>query len=138
MELKDIALAQLRAAAQMYNEENYVCAITLAGASEEIFGQMAKKRRGRNQLDLEVAMHKSVFQLYNRPQPSDKEAKAWINRLKNTLKHNDAGENPWVDPMFFEDEAASLIIRAAKNYFNSYGELPRDRIVKRLFIHLTL
>jgi hypothetical protein len=39
----DIALIQLRTAVQLYNKGNYISSITLAGASEEILGQIAKK-----------------------------------------------------------------------------------------------
>lgn len=137
MELRDIALAQLRAAARMYNEENYVCAITLAGASEEILGQMATKRGGFNQLQVAVAYHKSVMRFYGKSEPSDRDAKSWLNKLKNSMKHNDAGENSWLDPEFFEDEAAVLIVRATKNYITCYKDLPPDRIIRSLFLHLT-
>jgi hypothetical protein len=38
----DIALIQLRTAVQLYNKGNYISSLTLAGASEEILGQIVK------------------------------------------------------------------------------------------------
>jgi hypothetical protein len=36
MEKREIAVRQLGAAAKHYNEEDYICSITLSGAAEEI------------------------------------------------------------------------------------------------------
>jgi hypothetical protein len=60
-----------------------------------------------------------------------------INKVKNELKHNDSGENEWVDADF-EDEAATLFVKAVKNYIDSYREFPKDRIIVNLFESLTL
>jgi hypothetical protein len=53
------------------------------------------------------------------------------------LKHNDSGVNNWIEADF-ENEAVLLFVKAVKNYFNAYGEMPKDKIVNNLFDHLTL
>ena len=53
------------------------------------------------------------------------------------MKHNDAGENEWINADF-ENEAAILFVRGVKNYFDCYKELPKDIIIKKLFQHLTM
>ena len=53
------------------------------------------------------------------------------------MKHNDSGVNNWIEADF-ENEAVLLFVKAVKNYFNAYGEMPKDKIVNNLFDHLTL
>ncbi len=60
-----------------------------------------------------------------------------FEKTKNELKHNDRGYNEWIDADF-ENEAALLFVKAVKNYFDSYNEHPKDRIINRLFEFLTL
>jgi hypothetical protein len=123
MEKKDIALKQLRASAKHYNQSDYVCSITLSGAAEEILGRIAKERTKTNQLDNEVVYLKSVYEYLSGHSASNKEL---IHQI-----------NAWVETDF-ENEAALLFVRAVKNYFLCYKELPSDRIVRNLFEHLTL
>lgn len=137
MEKRDIALTQLRAAAKCYNSEDYVSCVTLAGAAEEILGQIAKKRTGINQLDNETNYLIGVYQTLTGQVLSDKDARQRINKTKNELKHNDNGENSWRNTDF-ENEAALLFVKAVKNYYSSYNKLPADRIIKTLFEQLTL
>lgn len=137
MEKKDIALKQLRAAAQLYNNGEYVCSITLSGAAEEILGKIAKVRTGTNHLENEVIYSKSIYKFLSSQIPSDNEIIKNINRVKNELKHNDKGINDWVDADF-EYEAATLFIRAVKNYYDCYKAAPKDITINRLFEYLTL
>lgn len=137
MEKRDIALRQLRAAAKHYNSREFVCAITLAGAAEEILGKIARKSKGNNQLDFELQYLKEVYKYMSVKTPSDKEIRKDINFIKNELKHNESEDNKWIGGNF-ENEAAVLFIKAVKNYFNSFDEFPKDRIIKKLFNNLTL
>ncbi len=137
MEKRDIAIKQIKAAARHYNKSDYICSITLSCAAEEILGQIAKKRTKTNLLEGDVIYLRSVYTIFRDKSPSDKELIQKINKVKNELKHNDSGDNEWVDADF-ENEAALLFVKAVKNYFNCYKEFPNDRIVKNLFEHLTL
>ena len=137
MEKRDIAIKQIKASARHYNKQDYVCSITLSGAAEEILGRIAKKRNNTNHLEGEVIYLRSVYDYFSGQKPSDKELIQKINKVKNELKHNDSGDNLWVDADF-ENEAALLFVKAVKNYFDCYKEFPNDRVVKNLFEHLTL
>ncbi len=137
LEKRDIALQQLRAAAKHYNNGEYVCSVTLSGAADEILGAIAKKRTNYNHFEGAVEFLKGVYRMYGVNNPSEKELIKHVNRIKNEFKHNDHGQNNWVEGDF-EMEAATLFVRAVKNYFDAYNELPNDRIIRRLFDHLTL
>ncbi len=137
MEKKDIALKQLRSAAKLYKSRDYISTITLAGAAEEILGQIAKKRTKTNEMEKEAKYSKNIYSYFAQPIPPDKVIVAQINKIKNELKHNDSGENSWIESDF-ENEANLLFVRAVKNYFNAYNEMPKDKIITSLFDYLTL
>lgn len=137
MEKRDIAIKQIKAAARHYNKGDYICSITLSGAAEEILGRIAKKRTKTNQLEREVAYLRSVYEYFSGQKPSDRDLVQKINKVKNELKHNDSGDNDWVDADF-EYEAALLFVKAVKNYYDCYKEFPNDIVVKRLFDEITL
>ena len=137
MEKKDIALQQLIDAAKLYNKGRYVSALTLAGSSEEILGKIAKKRIGSNQLENEIAYIKTIYKYFNRPCPSNKEIVKQINKTKNEAKHNDVGENQWVDADF-ENETVVIFVRAVKNYYDAYKEMPNNKTIMNLFEELCI
>jgi hypothetical protein len=137
MEKKDIALKQLKAAAKHYNTGDFICCITLSGAAEEILGRIAKNRTGRNQFESEIEYVKSIYNYFSGGLIDEKILIKTLNNVKNELKHNDSGENRWVEADF-EMEAAKLFVKAVKNYYDSYNEFPKDRIIVDLFENLTL
>jgi hypothetical protein len=137
MEKRDIALQQLFDSARLYEQGHYVSALTLVSASEEIFGKIAEKRTGSNQMKNEIEYLKSIYQDFKKPCPPDKELKNRINRAKNEIKHNDSGENLWIESDF-ENEFVFTFVKAIKNYYNAYKELPKDRKTLSLFEYLTL
>jgi hypothetical protein len=137
MEKKDIALQQLIDSANLYRKGRYCSALTLAGAAEEILGKISKRRTGRNQLEHEIEYLESVYRYLKKPIPPKKELVNQINRTKNELKHNDEGENLWVKSDF-ENECALLFVRAVKNYFDAYKEMPKSKAVLNLFEDICL
>lgn len=137
MEKRDISVKQIKAAARHYNKGDYICCITLSGAAEEILGKIATKRTQINHFKNDIEFEKSIYEFFTGKTFSDKEIIKRLNRIKNELKHNDSGQNEWVEGDF-ENEAARLFVKAVKNYFDCYKEFPNDRIVKSLFEHLTL
>jgi hypothetical protein len=137
MEKKDIALQQLIDSANLYNKGRYCSALTLAGAAEEILGKIANKRTGRNQLEGEIEYLKNIYQYFNKPSPPKRELINQINKAKNAIKHNDVGENLWVNSDF-ENECVLLFVKAVKNYFDAYKEMPKNKVVMSLFEHLCL
>ncbi len=137
MEKRDIAIKQLKAAARHYNRGDYICSITLAGAAEEILGHIAKKRTRTNQLEVEIDYLGSIYEYFSGQKLSKKELIQKINNVKNQLKHNDSGDNEWVDGDF-ENEAALIFVKAMKNYFGCYNEFPSDKVARNLFKEITL
>lgn len=137
MEKKDIALKQLRAAAKLYKEGDYISSITLAGAAEEILGRIAEKRTGSKSLENEILYLNGLGEFLGKGKIEKKKIINVINKTKNELKHNDSGVNNWVDADF-ENEAVLLFVKAVKNYLNAYNEMPKDRVIVNLFEHLTL
>jgi hypothetical protein len=137
MEKKDIALQQLNDSASLYRKGRYCSALTLAGAAEEILGKIAKKRTGRNQLEGEVEYLESVYRYFKIPIPPKRELVTQINSTKNELKHNDQGENLWVESDF-ENECVLLFVKAVKNYFDAYKEMPKSKAIMSLFADICL
>lgn len=107
-----IAFNQLETAIQLFlQDKNYLSAITLAGASEEILGKYAKK------LNEETAYSILTTGLANdfKGKFSKEEVgRKFINFHRNELKHFDFPEHDEIeiDPEF---EAISMIVRAAIN-----------------------
>lgn len=125
-----VALHQLRRAIQLYRQRDYVCAVTLAGAAEEIFGKIAIKRKGTNALEDELKFVKEAADLIGgQPRPR-KILISKRNRIRNQLKHADSGENEYVETNF-RWASAELIDRAILNYQTAFDEDPKDRIIKK-------
>jgi hypothetical protein len=127
-EKRDIALRQLRRAVQLFNQRDFVCATTLAGAAEEVFGRIAQKRTGTTALDGHAHFWSQLAGIVGKTPPDRKKVAEAHNRLRNQLKHNDSGDNEWVTADF-ELEAQDLIGRAIGNYCLAYGIPPGDRII---------
>jgi len=128
MEKKDIALAQLRRAIQLFEENDFICATTLAGAAEEILGKLAMQRFGTNALDQDVCFWEGMADYFGKPAPEKKKIIDVLNRTRNELKHNDSGENLYVKADL-ELEAQSLIDRAISNYLLAYSQAPKDEVI---------
>jgi len=129
-EKKDIALIQLRRAIQLFNQGDFVSSTTLAGAEEEILGKIALKRTGTNALDVDLHFWTQMADFFGKTKPSKKKVYDVLNKSKNELKHNDSGENKYVETDF-EFDALCLIDRAIRNYCLAYNRKPNDRIINK-------
>jgi hypothetical protein len=127
---RGIAMKQLRMAIQLFNRGDFVCAVTLAGAAEEILGRSAAERAGTTALDGQVAFWTQVAAVFGKTPPDRKRVVGAHNRLRNELKHNDSGGNEWITADY-EFEALDLIDRAVRNYWLAYQAPPEDRVVRR-------
>ncbi len=126
----DVALVHLRTAIQLYNINNFISAITLAGAAEDILRNLAEKKSGRSSAIDEKIFVDQLASYLEKPKPSFEKVLRSRNRLKNELKHNDNGE----DSLIREDfrfEAETFILGAIKNYALITGEEPKDRVIRR-------
>jgi hypothetical protein len=109
------AEAQLERALDLYLSGNdYLAAITLAGAAEEPLGKMVEVQGGKHALQSDAsAMGMVHVHLYSEVLPK-KRAVAHINRVRDWLKHYGDGSNIEIDPRV---EAYDIIDRAVSNYW---------------------
>ena len=133
----DIALVQLRTSIQLYNKNNFIASITLAGAAEEILGKVTEKQSGVNSLLEDKLWLDQIADWLNKPRSSLKNIAKSRNRLKNELKHNDAGENVVINEDF-RFEAETHIINSIRNYELITGEIPKDRVIRRFWNWISL
>ena len=125
----DIALIQLRTAVQSYNKNNYISAITLAGAADEILGQIARKESDTDAaLDEKVWLDQITDYFYKPRLPLNKILKS-RNKVKKQLKHNDSGINIEIKHDF-KFEAETFILGAIRNYELITGHMhAKDRTI---------
>ena len=127
-EKSDLALRQLRRAVQLFNDGDFVCATTLAGAAEEVLGRIAEKRAGTSALEDRRHFWSRMADFFGKARPNRKKVIESHNRLRNQLKHNNNGDNDWVTADF-EFEAQDLIDRAIRNFWLAYDKPPNDRTI---------
>ena len=114
-----IALIQLETAILLFlREQNYLCAITLAGAAEEIFGTFSKKKTSETIYEhLCKGMKDELNYKFKHLDLKFEEKEVghrFLNFHRNELKHfhNPENEEIEIDPEF---EAICLIFRAIYN-----------------------
>lgn len=108
----EFACDQLRHAIEHFCKEDYVPAISLAGAAQEVLGRIAKNRTGQDAIDRSLEWHKRVYRLMgHQPEPTRKDVADTLNWIRNTLKHNNEGLDQPVRRCF--GRAASDLIDSA-------------------------
>jgi hypothetical protein len=111
---QEIAERQLVRAIELYIEgSDLVSAITLAGAAEEILGELAKTLAKKHALETKAEMLSKIYQHTFKKPPNPKKFISHMNRAKNELKHIGTGTTLKLD---LETEAVELIERAITNY----------------------
>jgi hypothetical protein len=132
VDLTKVACAkiQLKTAIRLFAERNYVASITLAGAANEIFGQIADGKTGVNAVKAVKSMYDilSSFQKVNRM--SLKTVLHDLNCGYNEMKHNNSkGNYPVI--LNFEYEAYEQIIGALMNYEQTIWENAPDKLTAK-------
>ena len=125
-----IAIIQLETSISLYFKKNFICAITLAGASEEILNQFAKEKSGITANHLDKDFIDFIAEEYNKDKPSLEKVKQVNNRLKNELKH----QNNSTDYCVLADlefEAELIIDRALRNYQLYFNSFPTSPIITK-------
>lgn len=118
----DMAKVQLDAAIAAYYEGKSVVAITLAGAAEEIFGEMLSRDEKENSLE-KIASLPHMLQISSDPNKRI----AYLNNVRNNLKHaKDKLEDNFV---LAELDAYLMIVRALGNA--SLLEIDDSRLMRR-------
>ena len=108
----DIAVKQLETAIKLFLErKDYICAITLAGASEEILGKLVERVGKKPAIKSSIESLKTIYSI----NISDKELiSKHLNFARNTLKHANVTDEDKVE-LDAQTEAISLILRAIDN-----------------------
>lgn len=118
----EIASIQLRTALQHFCGGDYIPAITLAGAAEEILGKLANAAGIKNALEEDVSFIEARLHVRDCAIPR-KDLITWMNRYRDQLKH--IGVSP-SDPVAINafEAADDMIERAVQNYLHVYREWP--------------
>jgi hypothetical protein len=119
----DIAVAQLETALDLYHRSgDMFSVITLAGAAEEILGQILVERGVKHSLEWlkqgAVAIHLAIYG----EEIGAKVFATRANRARNALKHHTPGD-PGTVTLDLDQEAVDLLDRAITNYWALEKEL---------------
>ncbi|PCJ25086.1 MAG: hypothetical protein COA96_08045 [SAR86 cluster bacterium] len=111
----DVATRQLNRSIRLYlDEKDYLSSITLAGAAEEILGQLVVENGGTHELEHEIT---ATLRFCDKDENDPKERKSvalLANYFKNRTKHyRKEGELIYLTDL----SAAQLIDRAISNYW---------------------
>ena len=116
-----MALRQLETALRLYFEqEDYYSVITLASASEEIFG---KRLTGNNLENAETSLDslkKTVPEIHKKlydEELSERDVARRANYARNKLKHWSPGDSQTVE-FDAQEEAKDMLNRATDNYYS--------------------
>ncbi len=114
----EIAEHQLERSLKLFLEEkDYVCAITLAGASEEILGKLLEKSGKEHALGSFVKACVAAGKVVYNENWSHKDFADMANAFRNDLKHFTDG-NPITIP---REAAIEILDRAIENFFALTG-----------------
>lgn len=113
----DLALSQLETALRLFFEgRDYASVVTLAGAADEIFGQLLTADGRESSIEslkkAVVAIQEKLFGESISPSVAADRA----NRAKNSLKHWSRGD-PHIVKFDLSEEARDMLNRAIDNYW---------------------
>jgi len=118
----EVASVQLERALHLFQEGDHVCALTLAGAAEEILGKLVQEAGLKTALDEEADLVMAMKWL----PPGEKSRKqyiAFLNFPRNSLKHR-ITDPAKIMPSKWESVAANMLHRACLNYRRATGDFP--------------
>jgi len=120
-----LAITQMRRAILLLEEGDFICALTLAGAAEEILGKMVARKRESTAMEDFAVRDRQLWEWASTKEPRLKiptqaDFRRGLNRLRNEFKHNEAGKNSRVLGLF-EYEAEEMLFRCIRNYLKLYG-----------------
>ena len=114
---EDLALAQLEVALRLFFEDSHFAAVvTLAGAADEVFGQLLAAQGRVSSLEI---LKKSVAEIHMKMYGEEIESSTVANRAnraRNSLKHWSPGQ-PEIVKFDLIQEATDMLFRAIDNYW---------------------
>jgi hypothetical protein len=99
---------------QFLDGKSMACALTLAGAAEEVLGRSVALRGGESALGRRVKDHLMIHNALSASKLSEKDAIWRHNLARNSMKHLNGAEDEEVT-LDLEDEAIEMINRAVHN-----------------------
>jgi hypothetical protein len=113
-------MAQLEAAAAAYLRGEFIPAVTLAGAAEEVFARFLPPGKQSSQDELVERFERAWI-------PAKDARNIYLNATRNALKHHSETEQPYIefDP---EADARVWVTRALHNCGKLGKELPPSAI----------
>ena len=112
----DLAQEQLDLALELFlTGRSYVCALTLAGAAEEVFGQFISSRDEQNVLQHMYSIEAPVEKMLRKETYSWKAFTREKNLIRNAAKHWSTSEGMEINADL-EDESLRMLVRACDNY----------------------
>lgn len=118
------ACAQIERAISLYETGDYLCALTLAGAAEEMLGSKLRSRGGKPVLSQEASATATIRVQLEPDAGSHAELKRQhiydANEARNWLKHSTTGKDRiYTDPLLFDARASAheMLDRALRNYW---------------------
>ncbi len=113
----EMALTQLESALRLYREgQDYYSVVTLAGAADEVLGQLLKAQGKVNSLDSWVQAVRAINDHLGGPPIDPASIAARANLARNALKHW-SPDQPRMISFDLEEEAADMLNRAIDNYW---------------------
>jgi hypothetical protein len=108
----EVAKLQLDRAVRVFlDDTDYVCAVTLAGAAEEILGKLLERKQKTNALGSVVDACVAYGREIHGEQWEEKDFRGMANQIRNGLKHYTDGDDIDVP----SDAAEEMIDRAVEN-----------------------
>ena len=116
MEISKLHISQIQidnAIGHFFNDNNYVCAITLAGAAEEILGNILR----------ETGYENILSEIHNEAEDGKfSKFSAKANEIRNELKHSHNNPDLQYTITVSQGEAGRMIMRAINNYCRASSE----------------
>jgi hypothetical protein len=133
----------MRRAILLLGEGDFISALTLAGAAEEILGMMVAKKGNSTAMEDFAVRERRLWEWFfasKRPRirmPTEASLRRGLNRLRNEFKHNNAGKNARVFGNF-EEAAEQMLLRCIRNFLKLYGRPPRDKVISTWWDNVSL
>lgn len=122
----EIALIQLKAAINLFNDGDYVSALTLSGISNEILSTFLRKRGLRVSFRFLLEWFHDIEN--QSPKTFEKYIYSLLNKTRNELKHINRDDDYMIEAEF-KLEAEMFIVNSIDNYKLLFGEIPNDELL---------
>lgn len=115
-EKEDIAMQYFNLALSEYvNNKNIFAVIHLAGAAEEMFGDIVSINNGENALKRSQRWLRSWYKIIGKSTPGNSELNKHILNVKNGIKHINDGNDLEIEMDLYK-EAKQVIRRSIENF----------------------